>query len=159
MQSEEKGMNGFDKDIKYSLCKPEFKSSEIQTRYFLVLFGGNSYWEKRPGKDDWVNECTVLSFSVLFLSQYFPGSRDKDSVRTQPINPPIIAKFIRLRPRGWRSHICMRVEFYGCPAGTNFTQMSKLLYRKECDRRESKWNEYLHFSQRMHKTTKRQFTK
>ena len=143
MQSEEKGMNGFDKDIKYSLCKPEFKSSEIQTRYFLVLFGGNYKTGSATGKNVLArtiefNERTVLSFSVLFLSQYFPGSRDKDSVRTQPINPPIIAKFIRLRPRGWRSHICMRVEFYGCPAGTNFTQMSKRLYRKYCDRRERK---------------------
>lgn len=110
---------------------PESKSSAIQTTFLLVLFGGNYKMGSATGKN-------VSSFSVLFLWQYFPGSRDKDSVRTQPINPPIIAKFIRLRPRGWRSHICMRVEFYGCPAGTNFTQMSKLLYRKDCDRRESK---------------------
>lgn len=141
MQSEEKGMNRFDNDIKVSLCTPEFKNSAIKTTFFLVLFGGSYKTGSATGlmgktsRDDRVNERTVFSFSVLFLSQYFPGSRDKDSVRTQPINPPIIAKFIRLRPRGWRSHICMRVEFYGCPAGTNFTQMSKLLYRKDCDRR------------------------
>ena len=41
MQSEEKVMNRFDKDIKVSLCTPEFKSSETQTTFFLVLFGGN----------------------------------------------------------------------------------------------------------------------
>ena len=141
MQSEEKGMNRFDNDIKVSLCTPEFKNSAIKTTFFLILFGGSYKMGSatslmgKTSRDDRVNERTVFSFSVLFLSQYFPGSRDKDSVRTQPINPPIIAKFIRLRPRGWRSHICMRVEFYGCPAGTNFTQMSKLLYRKDCDRR------------------------
>ena len=53
----------------------------------------------------------------IFLLQYFQGSRDKDSVSTQPINPAIIARYIKIRPRGWRSHICMRVELYGCPAG------------------------------------------
>ena len=37
MQSEEKVMNRFDKDIKVSLCTPEFKSFEIQTTFFLVL--------------------------------------------------------------------------------------------------------------------------
>ncbi|CAH3172634.1 unnamed protein product [Porites evermanni] len=71
------------------------------TRYLLYFSQDNVHWAVYRYKSN---------------DKYFPGSRDKDSVRTQPINPPIIAKFIRLRPRGWRSHICMRVEFYGCPA-------------------------------------------
>ena len=29
----------------------------------------------------------------------------------------IVARFVRIRPRGWHGHICMRVEFYGCRAG------------------------------------------
>ena len=41
MQSEENGLNRVDKDIKISLSSPEFKSSEIQTTYFLVLSGRN----------------------------------------------------------------------------------------------------------------------
>ena len=59
----------------------------------------------------------LLIHPLRLMSQYFPGSRDKDSVVTQPINPAIIARFVKIQPRGWRSHICMRVEFYGCPAG------------------------------------------
>ena len=63
MQSEEKGTNGFDKDIKYSLCKPEFKSSEIQTRYFLVLFGGNYKTGSATGKN--VQARTLELMNVL----------------------------------------------------------------------------------------------
>lgn len=44
-------MNGFDEDITASLCKPEFRSSEIQTTYFLVLFGGNYKTGSATGKN------------------------------------------------------------------------------------------------------------
>ena len=59
----------------------------------------------------------MLSNFILILSQTFTGNRDLDSVVTQAIAPPIVARYVQIRPRGWRSHICMRVEFYGCPAG------------------------------------------
>ena len=49
--------------------------------------------------------------------QTFTGNRDFGSVVTQAIVPPIVARYIQIRPRGWRSLICMRVELYGCPAG------------------------------------------
>ena len=50
MQSEENGIDGFDKDIKASLCKPESKSSAIETTFFLVLFGGNYKTSSATGK-------------------------------------------------------------------------------------------------------------
>lgn len=70
--------------------------------------------------------CKVIHLVVIFLLQYFTGSRDKDSVTTQPINSPILARFIKIRPRGWRSHICMRVEFYGCAAGKHYMVLRTL---------------------------------
>ncbi|CAH3022884.1 unnamed protein product [Porites evermanni] len=48
--------------------------------------------------------------------QYFPANRDQHSKVSNVINPPIIARFVRIIPRGWYRHICMRVEFYGCKA-------------------------------------------
>ena len=51
MQSEEKGMNRFDNDIKVSLCTPEFKNSAIKTTFFLVLFGGSYKSGSATGKN------------------------------------------------------------------------------------------------------------
>ena len=36
-----------------------------------------------------------------------------------PFNPPIRCRFLRIVPWGWRSHISMRVEAYGCYTGKN----------------------------------------
>ncbi|XP_015750272.1 PREDICTED: uncharacterized protein LOC107326864 [Acropora digitifera] len=45
----------------------------------------------------------------------FTGNQDRDSVQTRPFDPPIYARYVRIIPRGWRSHICMRFELYGSP--------------------------------------------
>lgn len=36
-----------------------------------------------------------------------------------PFNPPIRCRFLRIVPWGWRSHISMRVEAFGCYTGKN----------------------------------------
>ena len=51
MQSEEKVMNRFDKDMKVSLCTPELKNSAIKTKFFLVLFGGSYKTGSGTGKN------------------------------------------------------------------------------------------------------------
>ncbi|XP_020631519.1 coagulation factor V-like [Orbicella faveolata] len=48
--------------------------------------------------------------------KYFQANRDQHSIVANVINPPIIARFCRIIPRGWYRHISMRVEFYGCKA-------------------------------------------
>lgn len=30
------------------------------------------------------------------------------------IDPPIVAKYIRINPTSWKNDICLRVEYYGC---------------------------------------------
>ena len=52
---------------------------------------------------------------LLSLLQTFQGNRDRLSVKTHPINPPVFGRYVRIVPRGWRSHISMRLELYGCP--------------------------------------------
>ena len=58
--------------------------------------------------------------SIFFIStpQYFPANRDQNSIVCNPINPSIVTRYCRVEPRGWRSHISMRLEFYGCYTGT-----------------------------------------
>ncbi|KAK2554621.1 EGF-like repeat and discoidin I-like domain-containing protein 3, partial [Acropora cervicornis] len=55
-----------------------------------------------------------------FISQTFTGNRDQDSLQTYSIDPPIYGRYVRLNPRGWRSHIAMRLELYGGPWGKSF---------------------------------------
>lgn len=69
-----------------------------------------------------------LTISIFLISKYFQANRDQHSIVANVINPPIIARFCRIVPRGWYRHISMRVEFYGCKAGIRNT----LPYQEEC---------------------------
>ena len=62
-----------------------------------------------------LNNCNWLSFSSH--SQLFQANRDQNSIMKNAINPPILARYVKLNPRGWYRHICMRIEYYGCVAG------------------------------------------
>lgn len=44
----------------------------------------------------------------------YKANIDRYSIVENTIDPVITAKFVRFIPRGWRSHISMRVEVYGC---------------------------------------------
>ncbi|XP_031558333.1 coagulation factor V-like, partial [Actinia tenebrosa] len=46
----------------------------------------------------------------------FPANRNMYSTVTIAMNPPVLARYVRVYPRGWHSRICMRTEFYGCEA-------------------------------------------
>ena len=85
----------------------------------MIFAGSEQPWERR------------ISFRVLlvlgcssnvpeFISQTFTGNRDQDSLQTYSIDPPIYGRYVRLNPRGWRSHIAMRLELYGGPWGKSF---------------------------------------
>ena len=37
------------------------------------------------------------------------------SVQAHSIDPPIYGRYVRIIPRGWKSHISMRLELYGGP--------------------------------------------
>ena len=52
---------------------------------------------------------------MFVLKQTFQGNRDQLSVQTHPINPAIYGRYVRIIPRGWKSHISIRLELYGSP--------------------------------------------
>jgi len=43
------------------------------------------------------------------------------------IDPPIIARFIKIHPKTWRSSIALRLELYGCKEGENCFYFSFIL--------------------------------
>ena len=54
-----------------------------------------------------------MFFFDIVISQTFRGNFDQNGLRTHSFNPPLYARFIKINPRGWRSHISMRLELYG----------------------------------------------
>ena len=47
---------------------------------------------------------------------------DRLKTNAQVINPPIVARFIRVVPKNWHGHPALRVEFYGCRTGACCTR-------------------------------------
>ena len=61
-----------------------------------------------------------FSFFVKLVSnnvilQTFSANVDRYSIRNNPLPYPVYGRFVRLHIRGWRAHISMRLELYGCP--------------------------------------------
>ena len=67
---------------------------------------------------------------MSFFKQVFKGNRDRNTVVSHGIIPPIRARYLRLHPKSWRSHISMRVEFYGCAVG-ELRKQSQLCLKNE----------------------------
>lgn len=78
------------------------KQTELENNSFLLAFT--------------VISCSLCFF--LFFLQLFRGNFDRHTVVAYRFVPPFKAQFVRIHPRSWRSRISMRVEFYGCLAGT-----------------------------------------
>ncbi|XP_068726460.1 uncharacterized protein, partial [Montipora capricornis] len=55
------------------------------------------------------------------------GNFDRFSLVEQPIDPPVNGRYLRFNPRSWHSHICMRVEVYGCT--TDYPVISRPVIR------------------------------
>ena len=64
--------------------------------------------------------CTVVivlvDFTVKtsFSLQIFTGNWDKETVKKHELNPSFEARYVRVYPKTWHSHICLRWEIYGC---------------------------------------------
>ena len=54
---------------------------------------------------------------VLCLRKIFTGNEDQYTVKSHRLSIPIIARYIRFRPKLWNGHISMRVALYGCTSG------------------------------------------
>ena len=58
-------------------------------------------------------------FFICFANfQIFPGNIDDDSLVTNMLDCPVIARYIRILPQGWINHIAMRFDVLGCQAVT-----------------------------------------
>lgn len=80
----------------------------------------------RQDYNQWVTRYTISSsldgthwaiYRFKSQDKYFQANRDRNTIVTHAINPPLLARYVRIHPRGWSSRICMRVELYGCRAG------------------------------------------
>ena len=47
----------------------------------------------------------------------FQGNWDRNTVESRLLDPPIMARFVRVQPKTWYGHISMRLELYGCSKG------------------------------------------
>ena len=54
--------------------------------------------------------------TIHFTLQVFKANNDSDSVVTNRLEVPILARFVRINPLAWNQlgSICLRLELYGC---------------------------------------------
>ena len=64
---------------------------------------------------------------VLYFQKYV-ANKDFAHEVINTLEEPIIARFIRIHPVTWYSHISMRFEFYGCYSGELVEEMCYLEY-------------------------------
>lgn len=86
-------------------------------------------------------KTTISEWTTSYILQYsndgqhfedyddgtaFTGNFDRDTVVKNRIDPPIIARFIRLVPKTWNNWNALRLELYGCSQGdvTSYAFMS-----------------------------------
>lgn len=72
---------------------------------------------------------TVIIHKVIpkmshFTLQIFIGNIERNFVVTHRFLRPFKARYVRVHPKTWRSHISMRVELYGCRLGKTFKRNS-----------------------------------
>jgi len=79
------------------------------------------------GRQDYNQWVTSYSLSYSLTGSYwvqytergkkkiFRGNFDRDSIVAHHVFPPFHARFVRIHPLSWHSHISMRAELYGCP--------------------------------------------
>ncbi|XP_029202215.2 uncharacterized protein LOC114966489 [Acropora millepora] len=57
------------------------------------------------------------SYESYQNDQIFPGNRDRNTPVGNIMNPPIVARYIKIHPKTWQGFIALRVELYGCRKG------------------------------------------
>ncbi|XP_028415658.1 retinoschisin-like [Dendronephthya gigantea] len=77
---------------------------------------GNS-WVKTYSISYGVDKENLTSYKIIATQKVFDGNTDENSVVTNVLSPAVTARFIRIHPKTWNSHISLRVELYGCQRG------------------------------------------
>ncbi|KAL9978603.1 hypothetical protein ACROYT_G016139 [Oculina patagonica] len=75
-------------------------ASQWVTSYWLSYSITGSFWVK---------------YTVRGKKKIFRGNFDRDTMVVHKIFPPFHARFVRIHPLKWHSHISMRAELFGCP--------------------------------------------
>ncbi|XP_078355885.1 uncharacterized protein LOC144640668 [Oculina patagonica] len=75
-----------------------------------------AYWVKTYNLQYGNDELSLQYYSEQGQSaiKTFDGNTDWKSIVYHELQPPVIARFIRIRPVSWHGQITMRVELYGC---------------------------------------------
>ena len=58
-------------------------------------------------------------FNIFF--KVFEGNKDRSTVVSHVLDPPILTRFVVIQPETWYAHISLRVEFFGCREGKHPT--------------------------------------
>lgn len=77
------------------------------------------------GRDDanqWVTSYKIRFGLTRYFEDYnkgntFQGNSDRKTIVGNVLEPPIVARYIRILPVTWYGHISMRLQFYGCTKG------------------------------------------
>ena len=64
----------------------------------------------------------ICLFLLSFLKE-FQANSDRDSIVHNVLSPPVVARYIRIKPTNWSGSITMRVEFRGCRAGMGHSHL------------------------------------
>ncbi|KAL9955591.1 hypothetical protein ACROYT_G036933 [Oculina patagonica] len=77
----------------------------------------------RQNAKQWVKSYSI-TYSVdggLFLpyhdNQVLTGNKDSNTIVVHILNPPIIARYIRIHPKEYHGYMALRFELYGCTEG------------------------------------------
>ncbi|XP_078348187.1 uncharacterized protein LOC144633234 isoform X3 [Oculina patagonica] len=95
----------------------------IQAKFDVVAKVRRVATQGRMDYNQWVKTYTLAySFDGKTWKDYelngkvtvFQGNSDRYTLATEVIDPPIVAQYVRVKPKTWSGAICMRMEFYGC---------------------------------------------
>lgn len=100
-------------------------ASDSVNQCILWDLGGTKQVTKIQTKGSFVEEHWVTSFHLSYsldgrqwtrIETEFQGNADKDTLMENLIDPPIVARKIKLHPTAWHQHVGLRAEFFGFAA-------------------------------------------
>ena len=65
----------------------------------------------------WIGGIEFELNSAFLDAQAFYGNADRNTVVKQELEPPIVARFLRIYPVKYNGRPALRLELYGCAAG------------------------------------------
>ena len=71
----------------------------------------------------WMTSYTIQysvdgsSFTDYQSGKVMTGNNDRNTVVKHDFKTPLVARYIRVKPKGWYSWVVVRLELYGCKKG------------------------------------------